>query len=230
MTPERCVFDDPAQALARHIAHLMRASPADHPFALALSGGSTPVPLYRALAAMPDLPWKRVHVFLVDERFVPLDADESNARLVRETLLGSVPECNFYPVPTHLTTPEAAAVAYEATLRSVLGPTPAFDVAVMGMGEDGHTASLFPGDDFQGETRLVAHTLAPPTSPIEDRITATLPFLNRTRHVLFLVTGAKKQALVRRVFEDDDACPAIPAACVHGTQALKWFLDDEAGD
>ncbi len=230
MTPERCVFDEPARHAAAHVARLLRQSPPGRPVSLALSGGKTPVPLYRALAAAPDVPWPRVQVFLVDERFVPLDDENSNWRLARETLLDHVPvpECNLFPVPTHLDTAGQAAAAYEATVRSALGPAPAWDVAVMGMGEDGHTASLFPGSDFQDASGLVAHTLSPPTSPVKDRITATLPFLNRTRHVLFLVTGAPKRGLVQRVFAGG-ACPGIPAACVRGQQELKWFLDPAAG-
>lgn len=230
--PERHVSDAPARALADHIAHLIRASAPGRPFAIAFSGGSTPVPLFRTLSGLTDLPWERVHVFLVDERFVPLDAEESNWRQLREALLDhvGVPECNQYPVPTHLGTAEEAAAAYEATLRSALGPTPAWDVAVMGMGDDGHTASLFPGDDFLDTDRLVAHTQAPPTSPVRDRITAALPFLNRARHVLFLVTGAGKRDLVRRVFDDPEACPDVPAACVRGQEGSRWYLDPAAGE
>ncbi len=231
MTPERCLFDDPAVAAAEHIAHLMRASSPGKPFSLALSGGSTPIPLYRALARMPGLPWDRTHVFLVDERFVPQDDENSNWRMACETLLDHVPipACNRYPVPTHLGNADEAAAAYETTIYAALGPTPAWDIAVMGMGDDGHTASLFPGDDFMDDERLVAHTLSPPASPVKDRVTATLRFLNRTAHVLYLVTGAQKRDLVKRVFEDSNACPDLPAACVHGTQSLRWYLNHEAG-
>ncbi len=230
MNAERCVFSDPAHEAARYVARLLRQSGTDRPVTLALSGGSTPVPLYHALAAEEGVPWSRLHVFLVDERFVPLDAEESNWKLARETLLSHVPvpECNLYPVPTHLNTATEAAAAYEATLRAALGPTPAWDVAVMGMGEDGHTASLFPGSDFQNAAGLIAATISPPTSPVKHRITATLPFLNRTRHVVYLVTGAQKRDLVARVFGDAGACPDVPAACVRGTQSTRWYLDEAA--
>lgn len=229
MTPERHVSDDPARALAERIAALLRQS--SGPVSLALSGGSTPIPMHRVLAQLPDVPWERVRLFLVDERFVPLDDEQSNFRMIRETLIepAGLAECDVYPVPTHLGTAEEAATAYEVTVRGVLGAEPAWDIAVMGMGDDGHTASLFPGDDFMTDERLIAATHAPPTSPVEHRVTATLALLNRSRHVLYLVTGAGKRDLVRRVFEDADACPDVPAACVRGTESTAWFLDPAAG-
>ena len=126
--------------------------------------------------------------------------------------------------------PAAVADAYDATLRRVLGGA-GLTVAIMGMGDDGHTASLFPGADFdagdRASDRFAAHTLAPPTSPVADRITLTLGLLNRTRHHVFLVTGAKKAPLVASI-RAGGACPALPAACIEGSESNVWFLDDAA--
>ena len=220
-----------AAAAAEHVARCLREAPEGEPLALGLSGGSTPAPVYRRLAAL-DVPWARLHVFWIDERCVPPTDERSNERLARETLLDHAPIApeNVYAVPTTLGAPEAVEHAYDATLRRVLGGA-GLTVAIMGMGDDGHTASLFPGADFDAgdgaSDRFAAHTLAPPSSPVVDRITLTLGLLNRTRHHVFLVTGAKKAPLVARI-RAGGACPALPAACIEGGASNVWFLDEAA--
>lgn len=216
-----------ARTGARLVAERLRAAPPDVPLALGVSGGSTPAPLYRALAD-EDVPWKRLHVFWVDERFVPPTDERSNERLVREALLDRVPipEAHIHPVPTHLPTPEAAADAYDATLRQILGDAGGLTVAVLGVGDDGHTASLFPGQPLDHPGRRAVHTLAPDTSPVRDRITVTRELLADSCAALFLVTGAKKQAVVERCLCEDDS--ALPAAHVFARDQTIWLLDREA--
>lgn len=218
-----------AQTGARLVAERLRDAPPDVPLALGVSGGSTPAPLYRALAD-EDVPWERLHVFWVDERFVPPTDDRSNERLVREALLERVPvpEANIHPVPTHLPTVEAAADAYDATLRRILGDAGGFTVAVLGVGEDGHTASLFPGQPIDHPGRRAVHTLAPDTSPVRDRITVTRELLADSETALFLVTGENKRDVVERCVCEGGGDPTLPAAQVHGRDETVWLLDRAA--
>ncbi|MEM1041862.1 MAG: 6-phosphogluconolactonase [Bacteroidota bacterium] len=236
IAPEVFAFASPvrvARAAAETVVETLRAALAARGQAsLVLTGGSTPGPLYRLLAASyPDaLDWEHVHVFWGDERHVPHDHDDSNARFAREALLDglAVPDAQVYPVPTG-GTPEADARAYEQTLRAYFGDeaTPAFDLVLLGMGGDGHVASLFPDSPSLGEAeRWVVATEAPPASPVRDRISLTFPALGATRTVLFLVTGAGKAEAVASVFSDPGRTP--PAGRVGAQERLLWFLDDDA--
>src|SRR5436190_16593872 len=154
--------DDLAQSTADWICRLALAS--EGHFALCLSGGSTPRKLYEALASHPDFPWPRSHWFWGDERFVPRDHPESNYRMVQEALLYRVPipRDNIHPVPTEGQLPSEAAAAYELTLKQFYGGEtldarrPLFNVTLLGIGEDGHTASLLPGQvSLRERTRWV---------------------------------------------------------------------------
>ena len=221
--------DAAAEAAALHVAALLNAAPLDRPLVLAVSGGSSPVPLYVRLGGF-DLPWPRLHVAWVDERCVPPDHPDANAALVRDTLLATAPvEPGFLHLPpTTLGTPAEAAAAYDADLRALLGDGGGFTVAVMGVGADGHTASLFPGQPVAHPGRLAVHTVAPPSSPVPDRITCTLGLLGRTDHVVFFVTGEGKAAVVKDALAEPPPCPALPAACVTGRASHVWFLDEDA--
>lgn len=233
-TPHTRVFDD-RQQLIHECAEWLITQIDQTPgrFAIALSGGSTPKPLY-ALLATPDvarrIPWDRVHVFFGDERFVPADHPDNNARMARETLLDHVPipAANVHAMPT-LGEPEAAAAAYQRTLEAYYGAStldparPLFDVNLLGMGDDGHTASLFPGAPQLNETS--AWVVAVRNQKPETRITLTYPALASARTVLFLVEGAGKQAVVARVLQGD---AALPAARVRSDGDLIWFLDRSA--
>ncbi len=203
-------------------------------FAVALSGGSTPRQLYALLsqsAYRQAIDWSRVHLFFADERFVPHTDPESTARLVQETLLAGapVPVEQVYPMPTAGGSPEACAGAYAATLAACLGaPAPVLDLALLGMGPDGHTASLFPGrPDYPGLVAAVHDSPKPP--PV--RLTLTLAMLNRARHSLFLVTGADKADALRAAFSarpDDPA--ALPAGRVITANGRSdWLIDRAAG-
>lgn len=232
--PTTRIFDDRRQMVDACAAWLVdRIAQTDGRFAIALSGGSTPKPLY-ALLATPDIsrqiPWDRVHVFWGDERFVPADHPDNNARMARETLLSHVPipPANIHAMPTD-GEPEAAAAAYQRTLQDYYGAStldparPLFDVNLLGMGDDGHTASLFPGAPQLDETS--AWVVAVRDQKPETRITLTYPALASARTVLFMVEGAAKQPALSRVFAGDKA---LPAARVHADGELVWYLDRSA--
>lgn len=200
-------------------------------FAVALSGGSTPRRLYSLLAQPPFLQavdWSRVYIFFADERFVPPDHPDSTLLLARETLLDqvSIPPGNVFPMPTEGDTPEQCAAAYAETLASFFGAVlPRFDLILLGMGPDGHTASLFPGrPDYPGSVAAVHESPKPP--PV--RLTLTLEAISHAREAWFLVTGADKAETLRAVFEGTD--PTLPAARVEPSDGrVLWLVDSEAG-
>ncbi len=226
------VADDPAhaaRATAELLAKLIRERRADGAQVhIALAGGATPRPAYTALAGLLD-DWTGIHVWLGDERYVPRDDPESNARLVAETLLAGdpVPPERFHAVPTHLE-PGAACAAYARELEAHLEPavdgTPVLDVALLGIGEDAHTASLFPGAPELAATGTCALVLdAPKPPPV--RITLTLPVLRAARHRIVLVAGAGKAHAVARALGSPD--PRYPASLLPG-RGTTWILDDAA--
>jgi 6-phosphogluconolactonase len=198
-----------------------------------LSGGSTPRVLYSRWASQfaQAIPWADVHVFWGDERFVPPDHRDSNYRLAKETLLDHVPcpAANIHPVPTGLETPELAATGYEATLRGYFrSDSPRFDLVLLGLGPEGHTASLFPQSPALVETaRWVLPVTAPADPPL--RVTLTLPALNVATHIYFLVAGASKAAALQQVLTGTADARTYPAAGVkpegHG---VIWWVDSEA--
>lgn len=198
--------------------------------AVALSGGETPRGLYRLLAEEPfreRLPWARLHAFWGDERAVPPDHPESNFRLAREALFDHVPlpAENLHRIEGELA-PEAAAARYEALLQGFFaGEAPAFDIVLLGLGSDGHTASLFPGSTALGEAcRLVVAASGPP--PLTSRITLTLPVLNGARCVCFLVVGAAKSTALAEVLYGERALPAQEVRPESGE--LFFFVDRAA--
>ncbi len=197
-----------ARALVDAVAGGRRAS-------LALSGGSTPGPVYRELAKR-DVPWHRVDFYFVDERFVPPDHPESNYLLAEEALFKplGVPADHVFRMQGERQDRDEAARDYEKRLPPVL------DVVVLGMGEDGHTASLFPGGSaLEEKTRRVLAVVGPKPPPW--RMTLTLPVLQSARKVLGLVAGAGKRDMVRRVLAGED----LPAARVPQAQ---WMMDKAA--
>jgi 6-phosphogluconolactonase len=210
-------------------------------FAVALAGGSTPRRLYELLASpayAPRVDWSRVHLFWGDERGVPPGDPASNYRMVREALLDDVPipDTNVHRIRGE-DSPADAAASYERELRRAFA-TPAgppdvvagrrFDLVLLGMGENGHTASLFPGlGAVHEKERWVVAEYVPETSMW--RITLTPPVLNAAAHVAFLVTGARKATMLHRVLEgpsEPDGLPAQAIAPVDGT--LDWLVDAAA--
>ena len=202
-------------------------------FAICLSGGSTPRRLYQLLGESPyrdRLPWDRVHWFWGDERFVPWNHPDSNYGMVHSALFerAPVPPGNIHGIPTN-GTPADAAAAYERVLKSYYGsesldPTrPLFDIQILGLGPDGHTASLIPGTSVLEERhRWVAQVIGGRPEP---RITLTYPALESSRHTAFLVAGADKRETLSRALAGDQA---LPAARIHPVGELIWFVDKAA--
>jgi len=235
--PKILVLPDP-ETLHREAAERItraaeRAVAASGRFAWALSGGTTPGPVYRLLAAPPfhgRVPWNAVHLFWADERCVPPDDPESNHRLVQETLLErvSIPEAQVHRIPGELD-PQAAAHRYAATLREALGPGEVrFDLVSLGLGRDGHTAALFPGSPaLHAPHELVVASSGDYAGRPADRVTLTLRAINATAQVLFFVRGADKAEAVRAVLEAQDE--TLPAAHVRPADGqVVWLLDRAA--
>lgn len=230
------VLSDPAAVAERAAAWLLelaevKTTATDAPFSLCLSGGSTPKALYHRLAEPPyrdAFPWERTHLFFGDERFVPKDDPLSNYRMVKEALLdhAPIPAANIHPIPSEHTSPEAAAEAYARELQTFYGgraldpARPLFDVNLLGLGEDGHTASLFPGTAVLEERGQWAAAVI--GAKAEARITLTYPALESARHAAFLVTGSGKAEMLARLRQGDQA---LPAARVHPTGELRVFCD-----
>lgn len=211
--------------LLSHLADAGRCS-------IALAGGTAPRALYRLLgsAYRDALPWEPVHIFWSDERYVPPDDPRSNFRMAKEEWLGRIamPPENVHPMPTDFADPDAAARSYEATLREDFrAPWPRFDLVLLGMGVDGHTASLFPGSPaLEERERWVAAVMAP-VEP-STRLTLTLPVINRAAAVWFLVSGSDKAETFRKVLQGE-AGQDLPAASVRPSRgALIWWVDRAA--
>jgi 6-phosphogluconolactonase len=218
-----------ADALAQRVAEwlLEKALATEGMFALCLSGGSTPRLLYERLGDLRDrFPWARTHLFWGDERFVPHTDKDSNYRMVRESLLAlaGMPPANIHPIPTEGLDPETAARRYEETLRGFRqDSTPLFDVVLLGLGNDGHTASLFPGTTALDErTRWVVPVIGAMPEP---RITLTYPALESSGAVAFLVSGAAKRDILAKVLSGKSD---VPAARLAPRGELIWFTDRAA--
>ena len=198
---------------------------------IALSGGSTPKPLYEAIAAQ-QLPWDKIHVFWGDERYVPPDHPDSNQLMARRAWLDSVdiPAQNIHPMPTDDANPADAARKYEAHLAEFFhlkrGEFPALDVILLGMGDDGHTASLFPHTEaLQVRDRVI--TVG--SKDGQPRITFTAPTINHGRCVMFVVAGANKRAALAEIFAPEADELSYPSRLVQPQGELWWLLDREAG-
>ncbi|QNG30181.1 6-phosphogluconolactonase [Synechococcus sp. LTW-R] len=195
---------------------------------LALSGGSTPAVAY-GLLGQEHLPWKRVDVFLGDERWVDADDPSSNARMLRQTLLHQAPGSHaaFHPVPTvSLPTPEDSATAFQAAIEKVCpGEPPIFDLMVLGLGEDGHTASLFPGTEAPMVTDR--WTTVGRGKGLE-RITLTAPVLSASRQVIFLVSGAGKAQALARLLDPAESPQRTPAKLVTPRTEVLVLADEAA--
>jgi 6-phosphogluconolactonase len=211
---------------AELIADRIRAS--SGPFRLALSGGGTPRGCYRHLGHLAQVPWERVEIYLGDERFVPPDDPDSNYHMIRETLLKNIAPRAVFAMPID-GTPDQAARAYEEVLRqqygaSTLSPEqPLFDLQLLGLGDDGHTASLIPGQPVLEErSRWVAEV---PHGRDEVRLTLTYPALESSRLVMFLVSGnAKREAMARARAGDT----SLPAGRLRPQGELIWLADRAA--
>jgi 6-phosphogluconolactonase len=214
------VFDDAdavARAAARTIAAEARAAIAVRDrFTLAVSGGHTPWVMLRALAG-EDVPWAGMHLFQVDERVAPDGDPDRNLTHLRESLLQHAPlrPEQIHPMPVQSHDLEAASMEYAQTLREIAGSPPVLDLAHLGLGPDGHTASLVPGDKVLNVTN--ADVALTGVYQGRRRMTLTYPILNRALRVLWVVTGSEKMAMLHRLREGDIS---IPAGRVRAEQAL----------
>jgi len=239
MTREILIEPNP-EAVARtaaseFIQQAVAAAQAKGHFAVALSGGSTPRTLYSLLASdayRDRLPWDKIHFFWGDERHVPPDHPDSNYRMAREAMLSKVPvpAGNIHRIKTEQADAGAVAAQYEAELRSFFqtadGQFPRFDLVLLGMGPDGHTASLFPGTAALAERqRLVVANRVEKLGTY--RITLTLPVLNNAACVMFLVTGEDKAQVLKEVLEGEpDRYPSQLIKAVNGR--LIWVVEQSA--
>jgi 6-phosphogluconolactonase len=225
-----------AEAQALQVAEWLtaRAQASTGRFSIALSGGSTPQRLYEKLATPAfahRFPWERTHLFWGDERFVSHTDHDSNFRMVREALLDHVqiPPANVHAIPDTGTV-EQAATAYAQDLKNYYGSDalsmsrPIFDVSLMGLGEDGHTASLFPGAPALEETLSWVVPVHDP-SVQQPRVTLTYPVFAASAALAFLVEGSKKNGILRRVLSGERGLPAARVTCIG---ELIWFVDEAA--
>ena len=227
-----------ARAVAGRLWGIARERTGPGPVHIALSGGETPRKAYETLAAEPyrgRLPWGSVHFWQTDERFVPAPDPRSNRRMIGEALLSRapVPRENFHGIDTSLPGPGEAARAYEAEIRrtfpAVPGEVPRFDAAVLGIGADGHTASLFPGSPALAEEFALVLPVEGDDTPVS-RVTVTLPLLNAALRVVFILQGKGKANVLRDVvaaFRDPSLrSPGLPATLVTPPRGTVMFLAD----
>lgn len=219
--------EDLARAAAEHFANKSSEAVAQkRSFTVALSGGSTPRAIYELLANQFQIPWPRIHFYWSDERHVPPDHPDSNYRMANEAMLSRVQISSDNVHRVFSENPAAdAARDYEGTIVKQIGAHPRLDLILLGVGTDGHTASIFPGSEVLKETeRLVA---APWVEKLNAyRITMTLPLLNNGASVVFLVSGAEKAQIVKEVLEGPEKYPAQAVKPNNGE--LIWMLDQDA--
>lgn len=225
------IFED-AEELSRAAASFFvqashRALERNGRFTVALSGGSTPRRLFELMATerfWRAVPWDRTHLFWGDERAVGPEHEHSNYRMAHETFISKVPvpEANVHRIRGELCA-EPAAEDYGRDLMNVFGGgnPPAFDLALMGLGTDGHTASLFPESTALEAPGVVVPVLSPPAVPRIDRITLTFPAFAQSRTALFLVAGADKKNILASVLHGDEQYPAARLKA----QEVLWFVD-----
>lgn len=206
-------------------------------FSLALTGGSSPGRLYELLAGpySERIPWAQIHLFWGDDRYVPRDDPDSNQGAAFRDFIDHIPipAAQVYPIPVDIAPAEAAAAAYQETILDFFdGAPPTFDLVLLGLGGDGHVASLFP--ENHPETSLatvdsaqwVQAVMAPERVSPRPRITLTLPAINWARRVLFIVPGAQKEDAVRQIVREPNG--TLPGAYVHARRQLCWFVDEAA--
>ena len=236
---ELIVVADPVALAATAAEHLLTRTAANSGrVAICLTGGSSPKQLYQLLATEPyrsRIPWQRVHWFIGDERFVPADDSLNNMGMARATFLDRcAPAANIHPIPTATADPadpDRGAALYEQELQSFYGTDsldparPLFDLTLMGVGPDGHTASLFPGDPALDErARWVVGVPRANVAPFVPRVTLTLSTLASCHEMLFEVSGRDKRAILTRLFAGEN----LPANRARSTGETVWLVDRQA--
>jgi 6-phosphogluconolactonase len=235
--PHQVVVVADPDALAKAAAErvLARIAAHDGRIAICLTGGSSPKKLYELLATenyRGKIPWERVHWFIGDERFVPPDSPLNNMATARKIFLDRfAPSSHIHPIPTDAASPDESAARYERELKAFYGAASLdpgralFDLVLMGVGPDGHTASLFPGDPVAPETeRWVVGVGQAPVEPFVPRVTLTLPALASCREMLFEVAGIEKRAILTRLFRGE----TLPANRARSVCETVWLVDSAA--
>lgn len=226
-------LDGLSRAAADELAAIARAAIAARGVChVALSGGSTPKRLFELLASIgrEALPWDQIDLWWGDERTVPADDPDSNYRMTRETLIEPLGLTRVHPIDGGAADPAAAAAAYDRELVAALGAPPVFDLVLLGMGPDGHTASLFPGSPALAETTrwVVANPVDSPVAKGKTtRITLTAPAIDAARHVRFLVAGADKAATLAAVLQGKRDPQRYPSQMIAGSD-VGWLIDEAA--
>lgn len=232
--PVKLIWPD-AESLALTTAHFIvtesnRAVVEKGYFTIALSGGKTPELLYKILAQSPvkeNIPWKKIIITFGDERFVPPTSDESNYKMANEVLLKKVPIHlkNILRIKTENISPALAAAAYEKTIKKYISEKNPFDLILLGIGEEGHTASIFPGSPLLKEKKKLVKEVFVKEKNMY-RISFTLPCINRAKNVLFMVSGENKKDILKKIFSGKH--PSLPASMVKPAGNLIWILDKAA--
>ncbi|MCP1300498.1 6-phosphogluconolactonase [Chryseobacterium sp. S0630] len=201
-------------------------------FVVALSGGSSPKAIFKLLATpeyKEQIEWSKVYFFWVDERWVPLNDDKSNFRMTDEALLNQVPvdQNHIFPMYAEGITPEDYAKAYEQQIRTVLGDDGVFDFILLGMGDDGHTASLFPGEEVLNEKEkwVSAYYLKPQEM---FRITLTAPIINNADHILAIAFGESKKHALNEVLNGEYNPSLYPMQLIEKKDGFQFFTDEKA--
>ena len=200
-------------------------------FTLALAGGSTPQPLYKKLS-QTNQAWEHWHIFWGDERFVPSTHLDSNERMAREAWLNqvSIPPENIHALDTNFDTPKDAAAANESKLKAFWnlesGQWPSLDLVLLGMGDDGHTASLFPGTEA---LQVCDHWVTVGNKDDNPRLTLTIPLFNNAQTIALLVTGGNKNAVLKEILMNESGTVKYPVELIHPQGELLWMLDASAG-
>lgn len=199
---------------------------------IALSGGSTPKPLYEAISR-EQLPWDKIHIFWGDERYVPPDHPESNQLMARTAWLDrvAIPASNIHPMPTDEVDSAVAASKHEKELQEFFqvpaGEFPSFDIVLLGIGDDGHTASLFPHTEA---LKISDRLITVGNKDGQPRITFTYTLINQARCVIFVVAGASKKSALAHIFADDGDATTYPSRLIQPQGELWWLLDRAAGE
>ncbi|RXM38431.1 6-phosphogluconolactonase [Chryseobacterium sp. CH21] len=201
-------------------------------FVVALSGGSSPKAIFKLLATpkyAQQIEWNKVYFFWVDERWVPLNDDKSNFRMTDETLLSQVPvdKNQIFPMYTDGILPEDYAKTYEQNIRNVLGDEGVFDFILLGMGDDGHTASLFPGEEVLNEKKkwVSAYYLKPQEM---FRITLTAPLINKAENILVVAFGESKKHALNEVLNGEYNPVVYPMQLIERREGFQFFTDEKA--
>ena len=237
--PDVIVFPDPhllsEDAALRFIAHAAMKTRVGSPFSVALAGGSTPALLYSLLSSIPyraSIDWKLIHLFFGDDRCVPVDSDFSNFRLANDSLISKVPipPENVHRIKTELSDNEEAAHEYEGELRKFFTtPYPRFDLILLGMGSDGHCASLFPQKSSLSEMGSWVTVAEPGLKPFVPRITITYPVINHAHQIIFMVAGADKAETLHEVMDGSYNPKALPSQGVSPLDgSCTWLIDKQA--